>query len=213
MRIFELTQTPKSRPEIYVDMDGVLADFFAEYAKLAGVKPDERGRHDYHNIPATLREPIIDKMRGTDFFYKLPKFSSADQLIWLVVNIFGHYSICSSPLRGDHENSEAMKRAWIRDNLPVQPKEIRIVARKGKYAKQPDGTPNILIDDRNTVITEWEQSGGIGIKYQADENDLGVVVTGLRRALEIIKGDRDHTPQNIQSKDYGKIIASPQDTK
>ena len=30
----------KKKTEIYLDMDGVLADFFSEYAKMAGV-PDE----------------------------------------------------------------------------------------------------------------------------------------------------------------------------
>ena len=214
MRLYELEQQPKGRPEIFLDMDGVLADFFSEYAKLAGVPADVKsGRADYRNIPAELREPAIDQMRGTDFFYRLPKFPSADRLVAMVVQVFGYYNICSSPLRGDNQNSEAMKRAWIAENLDPQPRVIRITGRKGKYAKQPDGTPNILIDDRNTVLTEWEQSGGIGIKYQADEDGLDVVASGLRRAFEIVKGRREHTPQNIQSKDYGKMIAGPQDNQ
>jgi 5'(3')-deoxyribonucleotidase len=214
MRLHELEQKPQGRPEIFLDMDGVLADFFSEYAKLAGVPADVRsGRADYRSIPAELREPAIDQMRGTDFFYRLPKFPSADRLVAMVVQVFGYYNICSSPLRGDNQNSEAMKRAWIAENLDPQPRVIRITGRKGKYAKQPDGTPNILVDDRNTVLTEWEQSGGIGIKYQADEDGLDTVARGLRRAFEIVKGRREHTPQNIQSKDYGKMIAGPQDTK
>ncbi|CAB4133489.1 hypothetical protein UFOVP257_218 [uncultured Caudovirales phage] len=213
MRISEINQKPNARPEIFVDMDGVLADFFAEYAKLAGVEPDERGRHDYHNIPADLREPIIDKMRGTDFFLKLPKFPTADKLLEIVIKVFGHYNICSSPLRGDHDHSRAMKTKWIHKNLPIQPKRIVITPNKGRDApaKQPDGTPNILIDDRNTVITQWEQSGGIGIKYQADEDGLDVVVIGLKNAMEIIRGKKQHTPQNIQSKEYGKMIANQND--
>ena len=212
MRLFELEQQPRGRPEIFLDMDGVLADFFSEYAKLAGVPADVKsGRADYRNIPAELREPVIAQMRGTDFFYRLPKFASADRLVNMVVQVFGYYNICSSPLRGDHQNSEAMKRAWIAENLDPQPAKIIITPRKGKYAKQQDGTPNILVDDRNTVLTEWEQSGGIGIKYQADENGLDTVARGLRRAFEIIKGKREHVPQNIQSKDYGKMIAGPQD--
>ena len=32
-----MSQTDNTPTEIYLDMDGVLADFFAEYAKLAGV--------------------------------------------------------------------------------------------------------------------------------------------------------------------------------
>lgn len=211
MRLYELEQQPRGRPEIFLDMDGVLADFFSEYAKLAGVPANERGRHDYHKIPAKLREPVIQQMVGTDFFYRLPKFPSADRLVAMAIQVFGSYNICSSPLRGDYDNSEAMKRAWIAENLNPQPKQIIITPQKGKYAKQPDGTPNILVDDRNTVLTEWEQSGGIGIKYQADEDGLDTVARGLRRAFEIVKGRREHTPQNIQSKDYGKMIAGPQD--
>jgi len=212
MRLYELEQQPTGRPEIFLDMDGVLADFFSEYAKLAGVPADVKsGRADYRSIPAELREPAIDQMRGTDFFYRLPKFPSADRLVAMVVEVFGYYNICSSPLRGDNKNSEAMKRAWIAENLDPQPRVIRITGRKGQYAKQTDGTPNILVDDRNSVLTEWEQSGGIGIKYQADENGLDTVASGLRRAFEIVKGRREHTPQNIQSKDYGKMIAGPQD--
>ena len=34
------------KPEVYVDMDGVIADFFTEYAKLAGI---ESG--NYRDIP------------------------------------------------------------------------------------------------------------------------------------------------------------------
>lgn len=211
MRLFELEQHTDNRPEIFLDMDGVLADFFAEYAKLAGVPVDDRGRHDYHKIPPELREPIIDKMRGTDFFYKLPKFPSADRLVAMAVRVFGHYNICSSPLRGDHDNSRAMKTAWIEKHLNPPPNKIIITPQKGRYAVQPDGTPNILVDDRNSVITEWEQAGGIGIKYQADENGLDTVARGLRRAFEILKGKREHTPQNIQSQDYGRMIAGSQD--
>ena len=212
MRLYELEQ-PRGRTEIFLDMDGVLADFFSEYAKLAGVPANERGRHDYHKIPAKLREPVIQRMVGTDFLYRLPKFPSADRLVAMAIRVFGSYNICSSPLRGDYDNSESMKRAWIAENLNPQPNRIIITPQKGKYAVQPDGTPNILVDDRNTVLTEWEQSGGIGIKYQADENGLDTVARGLRRAFEILKGRREHIPQNIQSRDYGKMIAGPQDNK
>ena len=213
MRLHEIQKKPHEQPIVYLDMDGVLADFFHEYAKLAGVPENDRGRHDYHKIPPNLREPVIQQMVGTDFFYRLPKFTSADRLVSMVVQLFGKYSICSSPLRGDHENSRVQKTRWIQDNLSPQPETIVIAPRKGKYAKQPDGTPNILIDDRGSNITEWEASGGIGIKYQADENGLDVVARGLRRAVEILRGYREHEPQQLVSKDYGKMIAGPQDNK
>lgn len=212
MRLHEIKKKPHGQPIIYLDMDGVLADFFHEYAKLAGVPENERGRHDYHLIPPVLREPVINQMIGTDFFYRLPKFADADRLVTMIVRLFGKYSICSSPLRGDHGNSGEQKTRWIRDYLHPQPEQIIITPHKGRYAKQPDGTPNILIDDRGSNITEWEAAGGIGIKYQADENGLDTVARGLRRAVEILKGYKEHEPQQLVSKDYGKMIASTKDT-
>jgi len=187
MRLFEIEQKPRGRTEIFLDMDGVLADFFAEYAVLAGLPPGS----SYRDVPPAKNDPTLNKMVGTDFFYRLPKFASADKLVAMVVKIFGGYSICSSPLRGDHENSGVQKTRWIQANLNPQPNRILIESRKERHATQPDGTPNILIDDRKDNIIKWEAAGGIGIKYQADENGLDVVAAGLRRALEILKGLRE----------------------
>ena len=182
------------KPEIYVDMDGVLADFFSEYAKLAGV---ESG--NYRDVPPAKNSPTLDQMIGTDFFARLPKFSSADQLIEMIVSLFGKYNICSSPLRGDHDGSEKYKKIWIKENLKTQPDEIIVTPHKQTWAKQDDGTPNILIDDRGSNITAWEHAGGIGIKYQADEDSLKTVVEGLSRARRIIEGKEKHIPQKLKS--------------
>ena len=176
MRANELIgATEKTR--IYLDMDGVLADFFAEYAKLAGVTSGS-----YRDIPPAKADPTLDKMIGTDFFHRLPKFPTADSLVKLVLQYVPAYAICSSPLRGDHANSEVHKRAWIKDHLNPQPAEIIITGMKERHAVNPDGTPNILIDDRGTNIVAWRARGGIGIKYQADEDSLNIVKTALDKA-------------------------------
>ncbi len=190
------------KPEVYLDMDGVLADFFTEYAKLAGVT-----HGNYRDIPPAKVDPTLNKMVGTDFFARLPKFPTADSLVNVVVKTFGHYHICSSPLRGDHAGSEKYKRIWIKQHLKTQPTEILITPNKAKYAVQPDGTPNILIDDRGSNITAWEAKGGVGIKYQADEDSLQVVIDGIKRAFRIIKGQEEHSPQQLTSLDRGKMIA------
>lgn len=201
------------KPEVYLDMDGVLADFFHEYAKLAGVSADKFGHYSYRSIPPAKTDPTLNKMIGTDFFARLPKCPNADQLVTMIVRLYGHYHICSSPLRGDYENSEKQKKIWIQKNLNPQPVDIIITPNKAKWAKQSDGTPNILIDDRGSNITAWENAGGIGIKYQADEDDLSVVVDGLIRANKIIKGKEQHHPQQLKSLDRssGKLIAKSGD--
>lgn len=196
------------KSEVFLDMDGVLCDFFEEYAKLAGNPKDGTGRYNYRNIPPAKTDPTLNKMIGTDFFARLPKFPTADSLVSMVTKIFGHYNICSSPLRGDHENSAHHKKVWLRDNLAQQPARVIITPRKEKHAVQPDGTPNVLIDDRGSNITAWEAAGGVGIKYQADEDSLEVVVRGLKRAMQIIRKEIEHEPQVFKSLDRSMPVAT-----
>ena len=169
------TEASESKPIAYVDMDGVIANFFAEYAKLAGVKSG-----NYRDIPPAKTDPTLNKMIGTDFFNRLPKFPTTDKLIQMVVKEFGSYKILSSPLRGDHENSKQQKIKWIQRELAIQPDEIIVVGRKDSYAVQADGTPNILIDDRGKNIEGWRSRGGYGVKYQADEDPLSKVADSIK---------------------------------
>ena len=198
-----------NKPEVYLDLDGVLADFFTEYAKLAGIKSG-----NYRDIPPAKTDPTLTKMQGTDFFNRLPKTQPADQIVAMVVKLFGHYHICSSPLRNDFENSEKWKKVWIRRELNPQPDDLIITPNKAKYAKQADGTPNILVDDRGSNISAWEAAGGIGIKYQADEDSLSVLVDGFGRARKILKGEEEHKPQELKSLDRssGNLIAKSGDS-
>jgi len=208
MLLKEISQKTKYKPEVFLDMDGVLADFFAEYAVLAGLPPGS----SYRDVPPAKNDPTLNKMVGTDFFYRLPKFPVADKIVELSVKLFGGYNICSSPLRGDHENSGVQKTRWIKENLPVQPRHIYIESRKEKHAVQPDGTPNILIDDRKDNIIKWEAAGGVGIKFQADEDGLDVITKGMRRALEIYKGRREQDRLDLTpSLDRGLPVATKPD--
>jgi hypothetical protein len=184
MKANELVKaTPKT--EIYLDMDGVLANFFHEYAKLAGVKT-------YRDIPPASADPTLDKMIGTDFFSKLPKFPTTDAMVKLVLQYADHYNICSSPLRKDFDNSAKHKKIWLKQNLNPQPRDIIITSIKERHAVQPDGTPNILIDDRGTNIVAWRANGGIGIKYQADEDSLQMVQQELNKAYGKIGESYDY---------------------
>ena len=124
--------------------------------------------------------PTLNKMIGTDFFNRLPKIATADRLIQLVVKYTGgDYSILSSPLRGDKDNSAKWKKIWLKNNMQIQPRNVIITSRKEVYAVS-NGVKNILIDDRGANIERWQAAGGHGIKYQADEDTLQKVADGLR---------------------------------
>jgi len=146
--------------EIYVDMDGVLADFFGEWAKV--MKVDHYSKIDNVDINVALQ-----KIRDTnDFWLNLPMLPQAKKLLSLIKKVKGSYNICSSPL-ADDPNSEPHKREWIKKNLSFfPPKEVIITSNKPKYATQSDGTPNILIDDFGKNVNAWEAAGGEGFKYK-----------------------------------------------
>ena len=199
MRSKDLIRTTENS-KIYLDMDGVLADFFHEYAKLAGVPSDKFGRHDYRSIPPMKVNPTLKKMMGTDFFLRLPKFNTADQLIKLVLSYVPYYNICSSPLTNDAKNSAHYKKLWIKKNLNPQPRDIVITSNKAQVAVNPDGSPNILIDDRGTNIVSWRNAGGIGIKYQADEDSLDKIAEGLKTAF----GEKE---QQVNESELDQMIA------
>ena len=170
MKIFEITTKNAlkeaigeiaSATEIYVDMDGVLADFFGEWAKLMQVDhfTDIDKQHDINDA--------LQKIRDTDdFWLRLPILPEAKNLLNLIKQVRGEYSICTSPL-ADDPNSEKHKRTWVEKNLAFfPPKEVFVTHNKPQFATAKDGTPNILIDDYGVNINAWEAAGGIGFKYK-----------------------------------------------
>ena len=164
-----------NEPNVFLDMDGVLVDFFNAFAKLANVK------HWKQMDPQRLQD-VLNKIVGSDYFSKLPKTNTCDSIVEMVVDFAGSYSILSSPLRGDISNSSKHKQIWVTNNLSPQPRETIIVRDKALYAAA-NGVQNILIDDRSPNIDKWRQAGGYGIKYQADEDNLSVI-SGALKAYE-----------------------------
>ena len=164
-------------PTVYLDMDGVLADFFGGVEKLYGV---QHWKDLTSDKTKDLKKEVIDRITGTDFFATLPKFPTADGLIDLVKKFTGGtFSINTSPLMGDHENSGKYKKVWISNNIEA-PAETIVTGRKETYAKdKASGTPNILIDDRPVNIQKWQAAGGYGILYQANRDQLNKVQKGL----------------------------------
>jgi nicotinic acid mononucleotide adenylyltransferase len=165
------------KPTVYLDMDGVLADFFGGVEKLYGVSHWKELTSDKTK---DLKKEVINRITGTDFFATLPKFENADQLINMVKDFTGgKFSINTSPLRGDHANSGKYKKVWISNNIE-KPDDIIVTGTKEVFAKdKASGTPNILIDDRPINIERWQGAGGYGILYQANRDSLTKVKKGL----------------------------------
>lgn len=161
MRSLDFEQ--KKKPIVYVDMDGVLADFFGEIAREHDVEYWREIHRQDLGIDQIAQEP--------GFFEMLPRLPNAGRLMAGVLELNNdRYSILSSPLMSNVAESSQEKVEWLKKHLPNHPPQAIVFDHeKYKYAQQADGTPNILIDDWDTDIYLWEANGGIGILY-SDRN-------------------------------------------
>lgn len=172
MKIVEIA----SKPTVYVDMDGVLADLFNHVGAIHDVE-------HYNMMSDKQWEDFFQNTNAYDLFKSLPPFPTANKLLSIVKNMAGGYTILSSPLNFDKAGSIKGKREWLAKHITVAPDNIVFEHDKYKYAKT-GGIPNILIDDFRKNITAWDAAGGIGIKYQADENSLDELTQALSQALK-----------------------------
>lgn len=187
MKFTEVTSSFKTHPICYVDLDGTLADFFGEVAKREGAKT----WRDAHRIKGRIDQ--VAKQPG--FFTELKPLKNAGKLIAGVLNIVGRYSILSAPLQRKIEQSSEEKSEWVEKHLHRHPPEELIFSvQKERYAKQADGTPNILIDDFDTNIRLWEANGGIGILYDSD--NVEKALHKLRLAIEGLLPVEDQDPDH-----------------
>lgn len=178
--------------KIYLDMDGVLADFFGGLAKFYGVEHWKM-----------VKEDKIYGLKGTNFFYTLDTFETTHKLVEHVKTIAWQnemqWGINSSPLRGDMMNSSYWKRRWLEsEGIMPDVENLVFTGRKEQYAiNKFDGSPNILIDDKPTNITRWIEKGGIGIRYQANEDDLEYLFPKLQEAINSVLSGNFKYPNGV----------------
>jgi 5'(3')-deoxyribonucleotidase len=165
MKFFELAnKEQKARPIVYLDMDGVLADMWGQVASHHGVDHWRDSRKEHDRVDQLAKEP--------GFFRDLPPLTNANKLVKSVLHAVGQFSILSSPMMSRVDQSSEEKADWLQRHLKsCQPQSVIFDHNKEKYARQSDGTPNILIDDYETNIKLWRERGGIGILYDYKKID------------------------------------------
>lgn len=144
---------------IYSDSDGVICDFCAGASRVLGYtwKTDHLSRMEQGKI----------LNQHETFWETLPPMPDWE-LYWEYIQKYNPHILTAVP-GWDHNfvEVERGKREWYRRHIPSLPQSrIHVVYRQDKALYAMHGnTRNILIDDHEQNVEEFEAAGGIGIHH------------------------------------------------
>lgn len=153
---------------LYVDMDGVVADFDSAVVKKFNISDQEK---EIALKNTRWSEDRWKKIIQDPHFYRdLPKMPQADQLISLAKRFRDNlgwelYMLTAIPKNNDIPDCIHDKILWMQQHYPGIPVRFGPYAKdKQKYARPGD----ILVDDKPSNIEEWRQAGGTAIQVTED---------------------------------------------
>ena len=153
---------------IYLDMDGVVADFDQRFIDLSGMLPKEYeekfGRKEFWNF--------IDEKNKLKFWVGIPEISDAKQLVDYITP-HGFQMLTAPSIK---KQSYLGKMLWIKNHVgslfSFKP-YINFKKAKNKHNVKSNLTPNdILIDDREDTIDRWNAAGGTGIHHTSASSTI-----------------------------------------
>ena len=154
------------KPHVYLDMDGVQADFFGAWADKHNV-PSYKHIHDPDKAITELAHSSKEEVY--DFFRNLSPLPGGQRIIHWLHKHKVPFTVLSAPLRGPFADiSIQAKRDWLDQYNPGTSNTAKFTADKYVYAMDGD-EPNVLVDDVDRFLVPWEEAGGIAIKHY-DEN-------------------------------------------
>jgi len=167
--IFEIAEDEQYY--IYLDMDGVVADFDKRFKDLSGLMPQEYIEKNDLNAFWDL----IDEKHKVAFWRGIEIMPGAEKLVKFVEQ--HPFEMLTAP--SIKKQSIIGKGLWVKDKVgtlySTKPK-VTYRSAKQKHTVKPNLTKfDILIDDKGSTIDNWNAAGGTGIFYQnADQviNDL-----------------------------------------
>ena len=163
----------ESEYKVYLDMDGVLADFDQRFKDLSGMEPKEfenkYGKKAFWNL--------IDEDNKISFWVGIKPMEGATKLVNAVKDY--NYELLTSP--SAKKQSYLGKILWVRNHTgSVFPSKPRINFKRAKEKheiKSNLSQKDILIDDREDTIGRWNAAGGTGIVYKS----IGQVLSDLKK--------------------------------
>lgn len=149
------------RNYVYVDMDGVVADFNGLASELLNREIAWEGR-------AISPDEWKILSAYPNFYYNLKLTPIAEELMDLVKSTSSKFDIAflsAVTSSMDIEQTMKDKHRWIQKYFPGIPLYFGPKSTDKKYWCVPN---DILIDDKHSNVIEWESVGGISIHHVDD---------------------------------------------
>lgn len=152
---------------IYLDMDGVIADFYKRYYERYKLAPRDAEKKKEFN-------KYFDEFIATGQFATLDLMPGAmDGLIFLRKHLTVPTQILSSTANeARYDEISKQKMLWLETHgITFTPNFVPGKRHKYKFAA-PD---KIIIDDTESVIDDWKKAGGIGILHKDWPTTLAIL--------------------------------------
>jgi hypothetical protein len=171
---------------IFLDMDGVLADFNG-YAQEK-LNLSNQARSQAHKDGRWNHDVWLQLKTIPNLYYQLPKTSIADQLVATARLFRDHFGwslgiLTAVPRANDCPDAFHDKILWIQQYYP----DLRVYF--GPYSRDKAGhcrSGDLLIDDREENCRDWSQQGGqvIAVNWPDEYN----AVLELNSLYQQLKG-------------------------
>lgn len=164
---------------VWVDLDGVLADFDGGFARAFGVDPASTGDEGLWRL--------IDSRDG--FFASLPPVDGSAAFFASVRELSsragrdGPRVLTACPVGPLRARVIAEKRRWVAKLIDAS---VEVVASDfgGCKSRHMRSTGEILIDDWRPNIEGWRASGGVGLLWRGHAGALIALSDALRSLAE-----------------------------
>jgi 5'(3')-deoxyribonucleotidase len=181
--------TTKSR--LFIDLDGTVARFY-------DASPN-----------------YLEQMYEKGYFRNLQPYEEMTEGIKLFMEQHKDVEVftLSAKVNGEPPYCEAEKQEWLDEYLPEIDREHRLFTEIGHNKAEyiPNGISNtdVLYDDYNKNLIDWENSGGVALKCHNNINMKGLGAYGGDKVMwegQVLKNDIE--PQEIANSLYETVSAA-----
>lgn len=147
------------KPQLFIDLDGVLGDFYGYYETCFGAKPEQ-----------TESSPEFwDNIRSHGNFYREQPLLPDALELWEGAKLLHSNPIILSGIPRSIPRVADQKLRWVRQHIGPRVQLITCYSRdKWKFGQPGD----ILVDDRLKYISHWLGMNGIFVHHKSAKQSL-----------------------------------------